>query len=57
MNKYELILKSHGKSQFAQTMQKLADSAEKLAIQMRKLPARKNEHWQGCGKKRKPQSL
>lgn len=50
-------LRSHGKSTFPQTMQKLAESFENLAIQMRKLPAPKKEHWQGCGKKRKPQSL
>lgn len=53
MNKLEPILRTHGKSSFAQTMLKLAKSAEKLAIQMRKLPAPKKEHWQGRGKKPK----
>lgn len=57
MNKLEPILRPHGKSSFAQTMQKLAESAEKLAIQMRKLPAPKKDHWQGHGKKPKPKSL
>ena len=57
MEKLKVILRPHGKSSFAQTMQKLAESAEKLAIQMRKLPAPKKEHWQGHGKKRKPKSL
>ena len=34
MEKLKVILRPHGKSNFAQTMQKLAESAEKLAIQM-----------------------